>query len=105
MSNIKSTIVKAAIQEAGSKFVSVTFIKKSTGEERTVIFNPKEGVKLVSGNNAETTAKRKVNNPNLISVVDASVANKEEDRRKGWRSFDSETVISMKVGGVPVSFG
>lgn len=103
--NTKSEIVKSHIQNAGSKFVSVTFIKKTTGEERTITFNPKEGCNLVSGNRAEATQKRKANNPNLINVVDSSIANREEDRRKGWRSFSSETVISMKVGGKQINLG
>jgi len=102
---LKDTIIKEAIKNSGSKFCSVTFIKKSNGEYRTVVFNSKEGVKLVTGNNAEAVAKRKINNPRIINVVDVTVANRETDRQKGWRSFDTADVISMKVDGLPISFG
>jgi len=95
----KDTIIKEAINKAGSKFCSVTFIKKTDGTERTIVFNPKEGIKLVSGNNAEAVAKRKANNPRLVNVVDSTIANRESDRRNGWRSFDTETVVSLKVAG------
>ena len=103
--SLKDTIIKEAIKNSGSKFCSVTFIKKSNGEYRTVVFNSKEGVKLVTGNNAEAVAKRKINNPRIINVVDVTVANRETDRQKGWRSFDTADVISMKVDGLPISFG
>lgn len=104
----KADIVRANIATAGSKFVSVTFIKKTTGEERTITFNPmedKRANKLKSGERAEATAKRKENNPDLINVIDTSIANKEADRRKGWRSFSADSVVSMTVGGVKVTLG
>lgn len=103
MNFVKDTIIKAAIKAAGSKFCSVTFIKK-TGDERTITFNPKEGVKLVTGERAEAVANRKANNPTLINVVDTSIANKQDARKSAWRSFDTQTVVSMKVDGVDISF-
>jgi hypothetical protein len=100
--SIKAQIVKSVLSQAGSGFCSVTFIKKTDGSVRTLNFNPKEGVKLVTGENSQSVETRKKNNPNLVNVVDAQIANRADDRRQGWRSFDAESVISLKVGGVEV---
>lgn len=103
-SSNKTQMIKALISNNGSKHMSVTFIKKSDGTERTIGFNPREGVKLVSGERAKATATRKANNPDLINVVDSGIANREEDRRNGWRSFRCDTVIRMSIGGEVIEF-
>lgn len=100
----KAAQVKALLSTTGSKFCSVTFTKKSDGSSRTITFNPKEGMKLVTGNNAQASATRKKNNPNIINVVDASIANRADDRRDGWRSFDAETVLKLSIGGIVTKF-
>lgn len=95
-------IVAAIIEKAGSKFVAVDFIKVSDGTKRTINFNPKEGVKLVTREKSKATATRKANNPTLINVVDAAIANRSEDRRNGWRSFYAESVVGIRINGVEV---
>lgn len=101
----KTLMIAALLNSSGSKMVSVTFKKKTGDKEiRTMVFNPCEGSKSVTGENAQATYTRKANNPDLFNVIDSTVANREEDRRNGWRSFSGDTVISMKVGGVPISF-
>lgn len=100
----KSAIVKAIIENSGSKVLSVTFKKLTNGELRTIAFNPREGGKLVTGERAEATKTRKDNNPDIVNVVDASIANREADRRGGWRSFNCNTVVSIKTGGEEIIF-
>ena len=75
------------IANSGSKLVSVTFVKKSTGEPRQISFNPKDYLPIKG-----TGAKRNEETQKYIrSVV--------EFKTRRWRSFDARTVLQVKMKG------
>ena len=76
-------IIRKALDEAGSQFVSVTFIKKD-GSHRQATLNPRHRGE-VKGTGHVTT------DPNIFRFMDAKL--------NAWRSFDARRAISIKVSG------
>lgn len=99
----KTNMINAFIKEAGSQFVSITFIKKDKSE-RTMRFNPKYR-KGLAGDSASASAKqavktRKANNPNLLAVMDIDLRQKGTPENRCWRSINTDTVVRLAAGGV-----
>lgn len=95
--------VRGLIASADATIMSVTFTKKTTGESRTLAFNPKTA-KGILGEKASDSAKqavasRKQNNPDLINVCDQALLAKGDNPHRCWRSFDANDVTSIKVRG------
>lgn len=83
--------VKALIQNAGNSFVGVTFIKRSNGKERKMVF--RLGVtKGLTGKGARYDAAKK----GLLTVYDVQA--------KGWRSVPLDAVLSVRSKGQEVVF-
>jgi hypothetical protein len=76
-------VIRKALDEAGSTFVSVTFIKKD-GTERQATLNPRHYGE-VKGTGHVTS------DPNIFRFMDAKL--------NAWRSFDARRVVSVKVKG------
>ncbi len=94
--------IKEIFENAESTIVSVTYVK-SDGSLRTASCNPK-AKRGVAGDKASDQAKqatntRKVNNPNLVSYYDNTVASRGEVPSKCWRSFNAERVVQVKSKG------
>ena len=85
----RSERIKSLIDEAGSGYVSVTFIKKD-GSERQMTFNPKD-VNDIKGTGD-------------TSNVDANIFRVRDNTKQAWRSFDARRVIKIKSGGVTTEF-
>lgn len=81
--------IKSLIDDAGSGFVSVTFIKKD-GSERQMTFNPKD-VNEIKGTGD-------------TSKVDANIFRVRDNTKQAWRSFDARRVIKIKSRGVITEF-
>jgi hypothetical protein len=73
--------VRELIEEAGSRYVSVKFIKKD-GTERQMTFNPKD-VNDIKGTGTPTQ------DPNIVRVRD--------NGKQAWRSFDCRRVNTIRV--------
>lgn len=85
----RSERIKSLIDEAGSGYVSVTFIKKD-GSERQMTFNPKD-VNDIKGTGD-------------TSNVDANIFRVRDNTKQAWRSFDARRVIKIKSRGVTTEF-
>jgi hypothetical protein len=81
--------IKSLIDEAGSSYVSVTFIKKD-GSERQMTFNPKD-VNDIKGTGD-------------TSNVDANIFRVRDNKIQQWRSFDARRVIKIKSKGTITEF-
>ena len=81
--------IKSLINDAGSGFVSVTFVKKD-GSERQMTFNPKD-VNDIKGTGD-------------TSNVDANIFRVRDNTKQAWRSFDARRVIKIKSRGVITEF-
>jgi len=81
--------IKSLINDAGSGYVSVTFIKKD-GSERQMTFNPKD-VNDIKGTGD-------------TSKVDANIFRVRDNTKQAWRSFDARRVIKIKSKGVITEF-
>jgi hypothetical protein len=83
-------IIRQVITEAGSKMVSVTFIKQD-GSERQLTFNPRhKGQILGTGNPIKDPEKAK----NVFRIMDINL--------NEWRSFDARRVYRVKFQGKTV---
>ena len=80
--------IRKALDDAGSHFVSVTFVK-ANGETRQATLNPRHHGE-VKGTGHVTQ------NPNIFRFMDAKL--------NAWRSFDARRVISIKVNGQITTF-
>jgi hypothetical protein len=89
MSNHKT--IKQLIHSAGSRFVSVHFIKQD-GTTRQLTFNPKHIGDIKGTGHA---LKDPAAIENIIRCMD--IAN-------GWRSFDCRRVCQIRVNGETVEF-
>lgn len=87
-------LIRQAIQEAGSSFVSVNFVKKD-GTERLITFNPRDI------NDIKGTGKT-CPDPNIFRIREAQ--NKDNDRKPAWRSFDARRVIKIKTKNEEIYF-
>ena len=76
-------VIRNILNEAGSQFVSVVFLKKD-GTERQATLNPRHYGE-VKGTGHVTQ------NPNIFRFMDTKL--------NAWRSFDARRVISIKVKG------
>ena len=85
----RSERIKSLIDEAGSSYVSVTFIKKD-GSERQMTFNPKD-VNDIKGTGD-------------TSNVDANIFRVRDNTKQAWRSFDARRVIKIKSKGTITEF-
>lgn len=85
----RSERIKSLIDEAGSSYVSVTFIKKD-GSERQMTFNPKD-VNDIKGTGD-------------TSKVDANIFRVRDNTKQAWRSFDARRVIKIKSKGTITEF-
>lgn len=95
----KRRMVHAVLDEAGSRFVSITFFKKD-GTERTLTTcnTATVGIKgddaLPSAQQAVET--RRENFPNYLNRYDI--------HKKGWRTVNIDTISEMKVDGIGTSW-
>ena len=80
--------IRSAIDRAGSRLVSVTFIK-ANGEQRQLTWNPKH-VGEIKGTGT------KCEDPNVFRVMDI--------RLNQWRSFRADRVVEIKVNGEITKF-
>lgn len=90
----KATTIRNFLQEEGSTIVSVEFIKKN-GEKRRIQFNPRDRQELKGFGPTS-------DNPNIIRVRDFDIA-----RERGWgawRSFNVDSILSIKSRGRVYSF-
>jgi hypothetical protein len=87
-------IIRQAIQQAGSAFVSVNFFKKD-GTERQVTFNPRD-FNEVKGTGHSCP------DPNVFRIRETQ--NKENDRKPAWRSFDARRVVRIKTKNEVIYF-
>ena len=85
----RSERIKSLIDEAGSSYVSVTFIKKD-GSERQMTFNTKD-VNDIKGTGD-------------TSNVDANIFRVRDNTKQAWRSFDARRVIKIKSKGTITEF-
>lgn len=80
-------VIRQVIQDAGSRMVSVTFIK-ANGEERQLTFNPRhQGQILGTGNPIQDPEKAR----NVFRIMDINLGQ--------WRSFDARRVYRVKFQG------
>ena len=94
--------IKEIIKANKSKLMSLTFTK-ADGSPRVIQFNPKTA-KGVLGEAASVQGKKanasfKVNNPNLIQVLDNQLLIKGVAEDKCWRSVKLEAVTCVKAQG------
>lgn len=87
-------IIREAIRQAGSSFVSVIFTKKD-GTERQITFNPCDfnGIKGTG---------HSCSDPNVFRIRETQ--NKENDRKPAWRSFDARRVVRIKTKNEVIYF-
>jgi len=81
-------LINEILLAAGSKFVTITFVKKD-GSERKITVNPKE-VGEIKGTGSTCA------DPNIFRVVDTKIGQ--------WRSFDARRVIKVATKGGSVDF-
>ena len=68
--------------------VEVSFVKKSTGQNRVMLCTLNETVLAADGASVESTSERK-SPEHLVHVYDLEAS--------GWRSFDINTVYAVSV--------
>jgi len=83
--------MRALIQNAGSRFAQVTFIKKD-GSERTMLVQPATGKYHVRGDEKSESRKQaqvtyKANNPHLMPCWDVD--------RQAFRTINLDTVVRI----------
>lgn len=78
----KAQQIKTILKAAGSRYVTVNFTKKN-GELRAITFNPRFHL--------ETKGTGSPRPSDLFTVVDSA--------KTKWRSFRSESVLSIKANG------
>ena len=81
-------LIQAILREAGSQFVSITFIKKD-GSLRQLTGNLKDH-NDVKGTGTPTS------DPHIVRIRESS--------KQQWRSFDTRRVVAIKTGGVVHDF-
>ena len=86
-------IIREMMELSGPQFMSVGFIKKSTGEPREMTFNPRDF------NEIKGTGKKK-NDPNIISIREVD----RKTKKVSWKSFDARTVNWIKFKGQTILF-
>lgn len=80
-------IIRKAIEQAGSTFVSVDFLKKD-GTPRSMVFNPRDINEIKGTGNA-------CSDVNIFRVRETQ--NKQNHRKPAWRSFDARRVTRLKT--------
>ena len=94
--NVLEQWTNAAIQDLidanENRYCSVVFLKKDRSLRRMVIHNAQRKFHIVGSELGQRmAASRKANNPNLITVWDAS--------KRAFRSFHADQVLSVRAGG------
>ena len=87
-------IIREAIEQAGSTYVSVAFLKKD-GSFRQMTFNPCDKNEIKGTGSA-------CSDVNIFRVREAQ--NYENHRKPTWRSFDARRVIRLKTQHVELKF-
>lgn len=86
-------IIRDIIERAGSKLVSVNFLKKD-GTERQITFNPRDWNEIKGTGHACA-------DPNVFRIRE--VNNKEEGKTT-WRSFNATRVLRIRANGSEAIF-
>lgn len=84
--------IRETIANAGSRFVTVNFIKQD-GSERTITFNPRH-IGEIKGTGHALKDPDAIQN--LFKVMDV--------RLNQWRSFDARRVVSIRALGETTIF-
>jgi len=99
--------IREIIESAGSKFVSVTAVTVK-GEVRRFLFNPRDKTALhkdiVSIAGAKAAETRKLNNPDLINIMDRGPEKIAKHGEPGPSSFKLDRVLSVRVNRVNYPF-
>ena len=90
----RSEQIRQFINNCGSSFVSIKFIKKD-GSIRTIVTNPRDYKEVKGTGNPSTKI-------NIVRVRDSQIA--KEKGSGAWRSFDCDRVISVKGNGEILEF-
>lgn len=80
--------IRELIDQAGSQFVSINFVKKD-GSERQLTFNPMDYADI-KGTGTPTA------DPNIFRIRDIKLG--------AWRSFDARRVVSVRISGKVTRF-
>lgn len=96
--------IRAFIDQNGSRFMSISFIKKD-GSKRSINFNPSAAKNRTKGETASASSQqavetRKINNPNLLNVWEQN--NPDEETK--FRSINMDTVFQIKAGKQTLNF-
>lgn len=86
-------IIRDIIERAGSRLVSVSFLKKD-GTERRITFNPRDW------NEIKGTGST-CYDPNIFRIRE--ISNKEENKTT-WRSFNAARVLKICANGSEACF-
>ncbi|MDW9491705.1 hypothetical protein [Sinorhizobium meliloti] len=94
----KPAQIRALIETAGSRFISVEFVKK-TGELRRMLVNParlgahlRRDIAIKSESHVRGAETRKANNPHLLNVWDELAG--------APRTINLDTLTQIKIDGV-----
>ena len=88
-----SKAIAAMIQSNGSKFFGVTFIKKD-GTERTLNGH----VRKVEGHGGKNSVAH------FEKYVTIVLNEKDKEGREQFRNVNTETIVSLSIGGRKISF-
>lgn len=91
----KYEFIKKKLEEAGSKFITISFVKKD-GSDRQMNIQYKAMMSRLKGDEASDSAKqavktRKENNPNLVAVYDV--------QKHAIRQINMDTVYKLTFAG------
>ena len=89
MASTRVERIRNLIEQAGSTYVSVTFIKKD-GTERQLTFNPAD--------------HNEIKGTGDVSNVDENIFRIRDNAKQAWRSFDARRVIKIKSKGQTTEF-
>lgn len=92
--------LRALLETAGSRYISVNFIK-ANGDDRQITINVKAAASHVQGAKTASTKQavetRKINNPNLYNVWD--------NTKQEFRAINLDTVHRIVIDGILYKIG
>jgi hypothetical protein len=88
-----SKAIADMIKKNGSKFFCVTFVKKN-GEERTLNGH----VRKVAGHDGHNNASH------FEKYVTIVLSEKDENGNEQFRNVNTETIVSLSIGGRKIEF-
>lgn len=88
-----SKAIATMIRDNGGKFFGVTFVKKN-GEERTLNGH----VRKVAGHEGHNNASH------FEKYVTIVLNEKDKDGKEQFRNVNTETIVSLSIGGRKMSF-